>query len=178
MNQSPPSILAQRSAEATQARFALCLTAALVELQVKTADPDIDARLSFARDQALTAARKARSTAIAAPSVIGVAGSAAVLGGGPGADTSPWWLRLGSLVPLAVLLAGLVLIEKQYTRSQIEAAAEVDVQAEPGPENLDKNDGQGDPQAILQQACRGFPEDLAEHQVQRTHGGEHDFYGF
>jgi hypothetical protein len=41
-------------------------------------------------------------------------------------SSTPWWLRLGSLVPLAVLLAGLVLIERHYTRSQIEAAAEID----------------------------------------------------
>ena len=50
----------------------------------------------------------------------------AVLGGGPGFDATPWWLRLGSLVPLALLLAGLMLIDSRYTRSQIDAAAEVD----------------------------------------------------
>jgi Protein of unknown function (DUF3619) len=53
------------------------------------------------------------------------AGGAAILGGHGGRDT-PWWLRLSSLLPLAVLLAGLFLIDRHYTQSQIEAAAEVD----------------------------------------------------
>jgi hypothetical protein len=57
---------------------------------------------------------------------LGAGGGAAVLGGGPDFDATPWWLRLGSLLPLAVLLAGLVLIDHHYTRSQIDAAAEVD----------------------------------------------------
>ena len=125
MNQSPPSTLAHRSAEAAQARYALRLTAALTELQAKTADADIDARLRFAQEQALAAARKSRKTPVAAPSVMGASGGAAVLGG-PGSDSTPWWLRLGALAPLALLVAGLVLIEHQYTRSQIEAAVEVD----------------------------------------------------
>jgi hypothetical protein len=33
---------------------------------------------------------------------------------------------LSSLLPLAVLLAGLLLIDDHYTRAQIEAAAEID----------------------------------------------------
>ena len=53
-------------------------------------------------------------------------GGAAVLGGPGGGDVTPWWLRLSALVPLAVLLAGLVLIDSQYTRAQVEAAAELD----------------------------------------------------
>lgn len=124
MNTLPPTPLAQRSAQAAQSRFALRLTAALTELQAHNANPDIDARLNFAREQALAAARKARAV-VAAPAVLG-AGGAAVLGGGPESDAAPWWLRLGSLLPLAVLLAGLVLIDHHYTRSQIDAAAEVD----------------------------------------------------
>lgn len=126
MKTSPPNQLDQRSAEAAQSRLALRFAAALTELQASTADPDIDARLNFARDQALAAARKVRATVVAAPSVLGAGGGTAVLGGGPDSDAAPWWLRLGSLLPLAVLLAGLVLIDHHYTRSQIDAAAEVD----------------------------------------------------
>lgn len=126
MNTPLPNHLAQRSAEAAQSRLALRLTAALAELHAKTAHPDIDARLAFAHDQALAAARKARSATATAPAVFGTAGGAAVLGGGPASDITPWWLRLGSLLPLAVLLAGLVLIDHHYTRSKIDAAAEVD----------------------------------------------------
>jgi Protein of unknown function (DUF3619) len=127
MNTTPQTTLAQRSAEAVQARLALRLTAALDELHAKTAHPDVDTRLRFAHDQALAAARRARGTvAAAAPTITVTAGGAAILGGGPGANSTPWWLRLSSLLPLAVLLAGMVLIEKHYTRAQIDAAVEVD----------------------------------------------------
>ncbi len=123
MNETLPSHLLQRSAEAVQTRLALRLAASLTEFQALSTRPDIDARLRFAREQALDTARQARLAA--APAVVSTAGGAAVIGGGPGSST-PWWLRLGSLLPLAVLLAGLVLIERHYTRSQIEAAAEID----------------------------------------------------
>lgn len=124
MNTPPTSILAQRSAEAAQARYAQRVAAALSEYQLHDSHPDIEARLRFARDRALAAARAARANAAAAPAVLGLAGGAAVLGGGP--EVTPWWLRLGSLLPLVVLLAGLVLIDSRYTRSLIEAAVEVD----------------------------------------------------
>jgi hypothetical protein len=126
MNESLPSTLSQRNAEALQSRVAQRLAAALTEYQAKSADPNIDARLAFARDRAMETARRTRSATAIAPSLAGAAGGTAILGGLPGSDSTPWWLRLGSLVPLAVLLAGLVLIDSQYTRSQIEAAAEVD----------------------------------------------------
>jgi hypothetical protein len=47
---------------------------------------------------------------------------AALLGGG-----SPWWLKLASFVPLVMLIAGLTGIEELHDRSQIAAAADVDV---------------------------------------------------
>ena len=53
MNESLPSHLLQRSAEAAQARLALRLAAALTEFQAVSDRPDIDARLRFAREQAL-----------------------------------------------------------------------------------------------------------------------------
>lgn len=120
---SAPTLL---GAEAAESRFALRLAAALTEHQVGAANRDIDARLGFAHDQAMAAARKSRSVAVTVPSIIDITGGTAVLGGGPGSGSTPWWLRLGALVPLAVLLAGLMLIDSQYTRSQIDAAAEVD----------------------------------------------------
>jgi hypothetical protein len=45
---------------------------------------------------------------------------------GPGDGNTPWWLRLSALLPLALLLAGLMLIDHNYSRAQIEATAEVD----------------------------------------------------
>jgi hypothetical protein len=127
MNQASSSNHFQPSAEATQARFAMGLAVALTEHQRGTLKPDIEARLSFAHDQAMAVARKARVATAAAPTTsIGVAGGAAVLGGGSDFDATSWWLRLGSLLPLVLLLAGLMLIDSRYTRSQIDAAAEVD----------------------------------------------------
>jgi Protein of unknown function (DUF3619) len=124
MNEPLQPTVAQHSAEAAQACFALRLVAALTEHQAQATPVDIDVRLRFAHDRALAVARQARTVSTTAPATIGVSGGVAVLGGPP--DTTPWWLRLGSLVPLAVLLAGLALIDSHYTRSQIEAAAEVD----------------------------------------------------
>lgn len=114
-----------RSLEAIQARFALRITAALSELQSGSNTADIDARLRFAREQALLRARAVRSPRLAAPAVVAQGGTLA-LGPSGSSDVTPWWLRLSALVPLAVLLAGLVLIDSQYTRAQIEAAAELD----------------------------------------------------
>ena len=125
MNDQPLSQAAQPRVEAVQARFALRLAAALTEHQAQFVHADVSARLRFAHDQALVAARQARSvapTTASAPAVIGVAGGSALLGGGDAA----WWLRLSSLLPLAVLVAGLFLIDRHYTRTQIEAATEVD----------------------------------------------------
>lgn len=117
-------VSAHRSAEAVQTRFAMRIAAALSERQRVDADADIDTRLRFAREQALAVARQSRGALAGAPAVAGISGGAAVLGRGPGSN--PWWLRLGSLVPLAVLLAGLALIDSHYARSQIDAAVEVD----------------------------------------------------
>jgi hypothetical protein len=114
-----------RSLEAIQARFALRITAALSELQSGSDTADNDARLRFARQQALMRAREVRSPTLAASAVVAQGGTLA-LGPSGSSDVTPWWLRLSALVPLAVLLAGLVLIDSQYTRAQIEAAAELD----------------------------------------------------
>ena len=120
-----PTFLAQRSAEAAQTRFAMRIAAALSERHRLGTDADIDTRLRFAREQALAVAAKARNAVVAgAPALVGVGGGAALLG--RGTESNPWWLRLGSLLPLAVLLAGLALIDSRYASSQIEAAVEVD----------------------------------------------------
>ena len=94
MNESLPLHVSKRSAESAQAWFGLRLAASLTELQALRPRPDIDARLRFAREQALDTARRARLAA--APVVVGTAGGSAVFGGEPG-NRTPWWLRLGSL---------------------------------------------------------------------------------
>lgn len=124
MTESLPTGLTHRGAEAAQTRFAMRIAAALSEFQSLNGDADVETRLRFAREQALAVARQARTSTVGAPALIGIAGGAAMLGQGP--ESSPWWLRLGSLMPLAVLVAGLVLIDNRYARSQIDAAVEVD----------------------------------------------------
>ena len=40
--------------------------------------------------------------------------------------TPSWWLRLASVVPLALLLIGLFMIQRTYLEQQISAAVEID----------------------------------------------------
>ena len=115
----------ERRSELLQARFAKRVSAALTEQQSAFPRRDIEERLRVARDQALSRALAANRSA-AAPAAVATGGGTMALGGPSNAGGAPWWLRLSSLLPLAVLLAGLLLIDRHYTRSQIEAAAEVD----------------------------------------------------
>jgi hypothetical protein len=120
-----PQLSRERRSEVLQERFARRVAAALTEQQTVTPRRDIEERLRVTREQALGLARAAQRSAPAPAVVSATAGGAAVLGG-PNGSESPWWLRLSSLLPLAVLLAGLLVIDRHYTQSQIEAAAEVD----------------------------------------------------
>lgn len=115
----------ERRGEVLQARFAQRVASALTEQQAVNPRRDIEERLRVAREQALGRAREARRGA-AAPVVVATGGGTVALGGPGSSEGSPWWLRLSSLLPLAVLLVGLLLIDRHYTQSQIEAAAEVD----------------------------------------------------
>ena len=110
--------------DALQNRFALRVAARLNETALALG-PDVSERLRFARERALQAGREARQR-VAAPSnaVLG-AGGAAVLGGGPGSATG-WWVKLGAALPLIVLVAGLILIQRGHVSAQIATAAEVD----------------------------------------------------
>jgi hypothetical protein len=80
---------------------------------------DISERLRVARGRAVE--RAAAVQRASAPVVLGQRGGTAVLGWTP-----PVWLRLASLMPLAVLLAGLVLIQQYHDHEQIAVAAEID----------------------------------------------------
>lgn len=114
--------------EALEARYALRVAARLTE-RAESVGPDIAERLRVAREQALERAAAARravaplATASAGASVVSVSGdgSAALAGGHPG-----WWVRLGSIVPLLALVAGLMLIGYLRDARQIDAAAEID----------------------------------------------------
>ncbi len=113
-----------------EARVATRLAAGLSELS-ETVPHDIGERLRVAREQALVATRAARRAAVVGhttTTVLGVSsGGAAVLDSMSG-STSPRWQRAASLLPLAGLLVGLVLIEHKVQREQVHAAAVIDVQ--------------------------------------------------
>ena len=89
-------------------------------------EPTVAERLRFAREQALARAVTARRVATAVTSARPVA-LPAVAGGAPLPDRSERWFRLGAVVPLLLLIIGLLVIQEWHLRSQISAAAEIDV---------------------------------------------------
>ncbi len=119
-------------ADAVQTRVALQMTALMTE-QAEKLPHDVRERLRFAREKAL---QRARSMALAAQqslspvtSVSGNGGSGTLTlqsGGFGGSFGSDLWTRLGSVLPLAALVLGLLFIQHFHQRSQISAAAEVD----------------------------------------------------
>ena len=103
-----------------EARFGVRVASMLGERAHATA-PDISERLRFAREQALSRAQAARRAATApAVAVVGRGGSATL------ASHLGWWVKLGSAMPLALLVVGLMGIAHVHDRNQIAAVAEVD----------------------------------------------------
>lgn len=108
--------------EALEARFGARLAASLNERTSKVPH-DVSERLRVGREQAVARARQVRvARAAAAPAVAGVTAQGAAMLGTPGR----FWLGLASWMPLAVLIAGLVLIQQWTDREQVLAAAEID----------------------------------------------------
>jgi hypothetical protein len=86
---------------------------------------DIAERLRFAREQALArAAERAKAVSSAAAPV--VMGRSLAMNAGGRDDDSSLWLKLASVIPLLILIAGLFLIERHFQNEQISAAAEID----------------------------------------------------
>ena len=114
---------AQSHVEALEGQLGLYLAAHLSR-GCETLPHNITERLRFARERALAAIpqRQPAIVALTATAVLGLTGRSAVLGGGP----PSFWLRLASMLPLAMLVAGLVFIERHNNWQQIEAAADVD----------------------------------------------------
>jgi hypothetical protein len=104
--------------EVLEARVARRITARLSE-RADNLPHDITERLRVARQQAVDRARQLRKLSVAP--AWQAQGSAAVMSGPPS-----WWLRVASVVPLALLLAGLFVIQRTYLEQQISAAAEID----------------------------------------------------
>ena len=101
-----------------EARIARRITARLNE-RADALPHDIGERLRVARQQAVDRARQLRKLSTAP--AWQVQGGTAVMSGPPS-----WWLRLASVVPLALLLVGLFVIQRTYLEQQISAAAEID----------------------------------------------------
>ena len=106
-----------------EARFGVRVAALLGE-RARATPPDISERLRFAREQALArakATRRQEQLATAPAAVVVGRGRSAALADRPG-----WWVKLASAMPLAMLVLGLVAIDRAHDRAQIAAAAEVD----------------------------------------------------
>jgi hypothetical protein len=117
----PDAFAPKSHLEALEARLALRIAAQLNE-RAEQIPHDIGERLRVARLQALDRARALRKLSPAsAASSYSPRDATLTLGDGPS-----WWLRAASLLPLAVLVGGLVLIQHRYVEQQIEAAAEID----------------------------------------------------
>ena len=120
----PHMILSSGGLETLQSRFALRVAGRLSQ-SADELPHDITERLKAAREQALERSRLARrAEASAGVQVTGNGSSASLaLGGGPRSER---WLKLASLVPLAALVAGFLLIDHLRVKSQIRAAADID----------------------------------------------------
>lgn len=115
---------------ALEARFGLRVAARLSEAN-QDLPHDITERLRVARQQALAripAKVAARQVAQASSlSVVSMSGGAASAGGLMlGDDRAPWWVRLSSLLPVLVLIAGIIFIHEWTDQEQISAAATID----------------------------------------------------
>jgi hypothetical protein len=119
-NNTPPHFT---DTDDLHARFGVRVAAMLGE-RARATPPDITERLRFAREQALARAQAARRreqvVAASSPVVVGYDRSAAL------AERPGWWVKLASAMPLAMLVFGLVAIDRMHDRAQIAAAAEVD----------------------------------------------------
>jgi hypothetical protein len=113
--------LAFAAQEALEARIGLRVAARL-DQGTMSLDGDVAERLRFAREKALERARAVRAAESRPVVALGASG-AGVLGSGGG-----WWIKVGSVLPLLALAAGLFLIQYLHSEAQIETAAEIDAE--------------------------------------------------
>ena len=110
--------------EALEARFALRATAHLTA-GADALPQDISERLRVAREQAVQRARALRTEPVA--QTAGSRAGAVLTWPGAGSDSGGgWWVKLGAILPLVALVAGLLLIQDWHGSNQISAAAEID----------------------------------------------------
>jgi len=105
--------------EALQARLAYRVASRLTE-RTEALPHDIAERLRVARLRAVDRARELRKLSLAPAQPVQM-GSVLAMSNPP-----PWWLRTASFAPLALLLVGLLFIQRSYVDQQVRAAAEID----------------------------------------------------
>lgn len=103
-------------------RFGLKVAARLDEQDLPH---DITERLRVARAQALARIPKLQTQVARS---MAMSGGAAVLGGGQSDDGLSWWLRIGSIMPLLALVAGLVAVSVITDSDNAREIAAIDVQ--------------------------------------------------
>lgn len=109
-----------------QNRVGVRIAARLSE-QAEKSPHDVSERLRFAREQALARAQQTRAASSTTVAAVGQGGGTAAMALGR-LGRGSWWVRLGSIVPLVLLVGGLMLIQQLHDRASISAAAEVDAQ--------------------------------------------------
>jgi hypothetical protein len=123
-------ILAGGSAEQAETRFAMRITA-LLSQSADDLPPDVTERLRVARQNALQQAATVRAAAAkpvrAASGLSSVWNRVFASAGGPsGPDSSTWWSKWVTVLPLAVLVLGLLAIQDLHSSRLILTAADVD----------------------------------------------------
>lgn len=141
MKKNTPGTPLPQELDTRVTRFGLRVAAGLTE-HSETLSGDIQERLRFAREQALAKAMAARAAApaVTESAVRQVGGGMLALGGG---DKTPRWLKAAALLPLALLLGGLLLIQHSQWYEQIRSAAELDTEmlSKPLPPNAYSDPG-------------------------------------
>ena len=102
--------------QAIEARLAARLAGALT-LRLDALPQDVSERLRFAREQAAGRARDVRRAASAGATVVGVSAS----GAGVLSGFVPWWQRAAAVVPLIMLVAGMLVIDRWAVREHLVA---------------------------------------------------------
>ena len=116
-----PTPTAEPLTDALEARVAMRILSHLSDASEQLPH-DVTERLRVARERALDKARAVHKLSSRTAGAVQVLANGSMALGGP----PPWWLRLASFLPLAVLLGGLVLIQHRYNEEQISAAVEID----------------------------------------------------
>ncbi|WAC72811.1 DUF3619 family protein [Roseateles sp. SL47] len=122
MNKNLPTTPLPQELDARMARFGLRVAAGLTE-RSDSLSGDIQERLRFAREQALAKAIAARAAQPVTATTVQATGGTLALGGG---ERTPRWLKAAALLPIALLVGGLLLIQHSQWYEQIRSAAELD----------------------------------------------------